>query len=354
MTRMTRNRRAFLGGALAAALIGAALPGAASAQTIADVAVYQGPDRMQKLIEGAKKEGALNIYTSTPVDDVGVIFDAFEKKYGVPVKTWRGSSENLLQRAVVEARANRREADIYETNGPEMEALHREKLMIEIKSPVLADLMPQAVLPHREWIGTRLNVFAIGYNTNQVKKEDLPKTYRDLLDPKWKGKLGLEAEDTDWLATLSQVMGETETVALFRDIVKTNGISMRKGHTLLANLVASGEVPFALTVYNYKIDQMFRDGAPVNWFMMAPAVARVNGVGVSRNAPHPHAAALFFDFILTDGQKLLAERNFWPTNRQVKEIPADAQLTFVDSAKMLDEGAKWNKLYRNIFIDQLR
>ncbi len=336
-----------------AALVALALP-AAAAQTIAEVAGYTGPDRLQKLIEGARKEGNLTVYSSAPVEDMNALFEAFEKKYGVKVKLWRGSSENLLQRAVVEARANRREADIYETNGPEMEALHREKLMQEIKSPVLDDLMPQAILPHREWIGTRLNVFAAGYNTGQIRKEDLPKTYRDLADPKWKGKLGIEAEDVDWFATVATALGEDKAVALFRDIVKANGISVRKGHTLLTNLVASGEVPMGLTVYNYKIDQLRRGGAPVDWFFLAPVVARVNGVGVSRTAPHPHAAALFFDFELSEGQKILAERDFWPTNRKVREVPADIELVFANSALMLDQNAKWAKLYKEIFTNQSR
>ena len=138
---------------LCAALAGALLTlgGAALAQGSAEAAGYKGADRQQRLVEGAKKEGELLLYTSAPVDDVAVLTAAFEKKYGVKVKVWRASSEKVLQRTVPEGRANRFDVDIIDTNGPEMESLHREKLLQEVVSPYLADLIAPAILPHHEW-----------------------------------------------------------------------------------------------------------------------------------------------------------------------------------------------------------
>ena len=106
-----------------------------------------------------------------------------------------------------------------------------------------------------------------------IKKEDLPKTYEDLLDPKWKGKLGIEAKDQDWFATVVQSDGRRAARApkFFRDLVAKNGISVRKGHTLLNNMVVSGEVPLALTVYNYMPEQAKKKGAPIDWFALEPA-----------------------------------------------------------------------------------
>jgi iron(III) transport system substrate-binding protein len=328
----------------------------ANAQTrnSAEVASYQGADRQQRLIEGAKKEGELTIYSSAPVDDMAVLIGAFEKKYGIKVKLWRAGSEKVLQRAVAEARANRFDVDVIETNGPELESLHREKLLQEVKSPYLTDLIAPAVLPHREWIGTRINIFTIAYNTNIVSKADLPKTYQDLLDPKWKGKLGIEAEDLDWFAAIVTEMGEEKGLKLFRDIVATNGISVRKGHTLLANLVASGEVPLALTVYNYKTEQLKNKGAPVDWFAIAPAIARPNGVGVTKRAPHPNAAVLFFDFMLTDAQPLLLKREFVPTSKKIETPLNKIPLKFVDPKVILDENEKWTKLYEEIITKQAK
>src|ERR1700704_997606 len=183
------------GAVLSAPAIGQVKPNA----TAEDVGLYSGRDRLQRLLEGAKKEKELNLYTSAQSDDMGALVGAYEKKYGVKVSIWRASSEKVLQRAVAEARANRNTVDVVETNGPEMESLHRERVLQQVKSPHHADLIAPAIRPHGEWVGTRLNVFVQAYNTQAVRKQDLPKTWEDLLEPKWKGKLGIEQEDSDWL-----------------------------------------------------------------------------------------------------------------------------------------------------------
>jgi ABC-type Fe3+ transport system substrate-binding protein len=323
------------------------------AAQMAEIAALQGADREKRLVEGAKKEGALTLYTSATTEDMGAVIAAFEKKYGVKVNVWRAGSEAVLQRAVTEARARRFEVDAFETNGPELEAMHREQLLQEVKSPYLADLIPQALRPHREWVSTRLNIFVAAYNTNLVKKEELPKAWRDLLDPKWKGKLGIEAYDEDWFAGVVGELGEAQGLKLFREIVTANGISVRKGHTLLTNLVVSGEVPLALTVYQYRAEQLKLKGAPLDWFAIAPAFARPNGVAVARRAPHPYAAVLFYDFMLSDAQEILLKRNFTPTSRKAaaKGIP---ELKIIDSKVSLDESEKWQKLYGEIFTRQAR
>lgn len=320
-----------------------------TAALTATLSALKGPERVQRLVEGAKKEGLVSIYTSMPVDDITALTSAFEQKYGVKSKVWRSGSEKILQRGLLEAKASRYEVDVFETNGPEMEVLSREKILQQSNAPGLADLIPQAIPPHREWIATRLNIFTCAYNTKLVRKEDLPKTYADLLDPKWKGKLAVEAEDSDWLAETVLKMGEEKGIALFKEIAKRNGVSVRKGHTLLANLVASGEVPLGLTLYNYKIEQMKNSGAPVDWFSLDPTVARPNGNGVARNAPHPHAALLFQDFELTDGQAILGKRDFIPTSTKVPSNLNKMPLTFANPKTTLDDGQKWNKIYDEIF-----
>ena len=320
-----------------------------TATLTATLSALKGPERLQRLVEGAKKEGLVSIYTSMPVDDITALTSVFEQKYGVKSKVWRSGSEKILQRGLLEAKASRYEVDVFETNGPELEVLSREKILQQSNAPGLVDLIPQAIPAHREWIATRLNIFTCAYNTKLVRKEDLPKTYTDLLDPKWKGKLAVEAEDSDWLAETVLKMGEEKGIALFKEIVKRNGVSVRKGHTLLANLVASGEVPLGLTLYNYKIEQMKNSGAPVDWFALDPTVARPNGNGVARNAPHPHAALLFQDFELTDGQVILGKRDFIPTSTKVPSNLNKMPLTFANPKTTLDDGQKWNKIYDEIF-----
>ncbi len=336
-------------------LAGASLPVIVAAQavargTMAELAQYEGADRMQRMIDGARKEGNLSIYTSAQTDDMGALVAGFEKKYGIKVSVWRAGSEKVLQRAVTEARANRHTVDIVETNGPELESMHREKIFQAIKSPHHRNLIPAAIRPHGEWVGTRLNVFVQAYNTKLVKKEELPKTWDDLLHPRWKGRLGIEAEDQDWLAGVISDLGEARGTKLFKEIVATNGMSVRKGHTLLTQLVVSGEIPFALTVYNYKAEQLKDKGAPIDWFSIGTAIARPNGVGVARAAPNPHAAVLFYDYeISEEGQKILAGRDFVPTNTKVDTPFNKTPLKFVDARMMLDEYEKWTKLYEEIF-----
>jgi iron(III) transport system substrate-binding protein len=346
------NRRSILAAAAVAGAF-AWLPAAAQVKpnaTAADVATYDQPDRVQKLIEGAKKEGELSVYTSAQSEDMGALVAAFEKKYGIKVSVWRSSSEKVLQRAIQEARANRNTMDVAETNGPELESMHREKLLQQVKSPYLADLIAPALRPHGEWVGTRLNVFVQAYNTQLVKKEELPKTWEDLANPKWKGKLGIEQEDSDWLAGQFAELGEARAAKVFRSIVDANGVSVRKGHTLLTQLVVSGEIPFSLTVYNYKAEQLKQKGAPIDWFSIGPAIARPNGIGVAKKAPHPHAAVLFFDFELSpEGQKILSGRDFVPTSKKVDTPLNKIPMKFVDARVALDEYEKWTKLYESLF-----
>jgi iron(III) transport system substrate-binding protein len=314
--------------------------------TLAEIAGYSGPDRVAKLVTEAKKEGMVNVYTSETVEDIGALSQAFEAKYGVKLKVWRGSSEDILQRAVVEARGGRFDADAFETGATAMESLHRESLLQQVDLPAAANLAPEAIQPHHEWIGTRYNIFVAAYNTRLVAGADLPKSYDDLADPKWKGKLGIEADDSDWFGAVISALGEERGLKLFHDIVAANGISVRKGHTLLANLVVSGEVPLAISAYFYKVAQLKNRGAPIDALAVAPVVARFEGAGVARHAPHPYAAILFMEFMLTEAQDILAKRNFFPADVRVKPMPAG--LTFLDPAKALDQSQKWSKYYRDI------
>jgi iron(III) transport system substrate-binding protein len=303
------------------------------------------------LAEGARDEAVLNVYTSLTVEDMGALNGAFESRHGVRINMWRAASDKVQQRVLTEARAGRHEVDIVETNAPPLEALHREGLLQAVRSSVHDGLIAACLPAHREWAGSRLNVFVQAYNTQAIRKQDLPRTYFDLLDPKWKGKLGIESSDEDWFAVVLGELGEERGLDLFRRIVATNGISVRKGHTLLTNLVASGEVPLALTVYNFTAEQLKRKGAPFDWFVIPPAVARANGLAIAKRAPHPQAARLYYDFMLgDDAQAMLVERGFMPASRKLKGPLAIESLRVVDPAMILDQEAKWSKLYESVFV----
>ena len=344
------TRRRLLLGATCS-LVGAATPALAQPVDAAALARMLSPDREQRLLAGARKEGELSFYTSLTSEEVAGLAAAFEKKYGVKVKTWRASSEKILQRTLTEARSSRFEVDVIETNGPELEALYRERLLLPLASPHAADLLPQAIRQHGHWVGTRVNMFVHAYNTQLVKKEELPKSYADLTHPRWKGRLGIEAEDEDWFAMVVKSLGEDAGLKTFREIARVNGLSVRKGHTLLAGLVASGEVPLALTVYSHGADKLKAKGAPIEWFALPPAIGRANGVAVPRGVAHPHAALLFTDYLLgPEGQAILAQGGYVPANKRLPNRAHELPLVFVDPAVVLDEDAKWKKLYAEIVL----
>ena len=127
------------------------------------------------------------------------------------------------------------------------------------------------------------------------------------------------------------------------------------GHTLLAGLVASGEIPFALTTYSHGAEKMKQKGAPVDWYAIEPAIGRANGVAIVRRPPHPHAAALFADFVLSpEGQKILERGGYVPANLRVGNAAQKLPLKFVDPALVLDEDAKWKKLWGEIVLGNAR
>lgn len=315
-------------------------------------AVYmnKAADRDAKMLEAARKEGQVVVYTSLNTKDSVPIKDVFEKKYGVKVVLWRSSSEKVLQRAVTEARAGRHAVDVLETNGPEMEALYREKLLDEFVSPHFKDLPPEAFPKHGHYVADRFNFFTIGYNTNLVKPEDVPNSYEDLAHPKWAGKIGIEGSDVDWFAAVVKHMGEQKGLAFFRKLAEQKP-QIRTGHTLLAELVSSGEIPLAATIYNHNAERLVVKGAPIRWKALEPTFGRPNSIGVARNAAHPNAAMLFVDFMLSpEGQQLLKERNRVPANRSIETNLTKFKFAMIDPVITLDENEKWEKLWTEIIL----
>ena len=329
---------------------------AARAQVAAldDIAAYAGTDRAERLAVGGRKEGTLTLYSSARSDDLAALAAAFEKKYGIKVRVWRASSEVIRSRIINESRGGRFDADVVETAGPDISALAREQLLQPINSPVFADLDKSALVPGRAWTTSRFSMIVAAYNTKLVAAADVPKQYSDLLDFKWRGRLGMEADDAPWFATVVTALGERAGLDLFRGIASRNGVSLRKGHSLVANLVVSGEIPFALTVYGYHADQLKREGAPIEKVYLPPVVVLRTGVAVLRKAPHPFAAVLFTDFMLSDGQAILAARDHVVTNRRYGALPANLSIAFIDSFKYLDEGDKWTRLFKDAFVEHGR
>src|SRR5436853_792393 len=187
---------------------------------ISSLRLAQAPVR---LVDAAKHEGSVALYTSLAPTESKPLADAFEKKYGVKVQLWRGLSEEVVQRVITEAKGRRYSVDVVETNGPEMEMIAREKLLAA------------------PWSPDRLNLFVVGYNTAKVKRGEIPASYEGFTDPKWKGRIALEATDSEWMATLIKTLPGDKGMELMRKLAALQP-ALRKGHVLLASLVAAGDV----------------------------------------------------------------------------------------------------------------
>jgi len=318
----------FLAAACAALSLGA----------LAQTTIPSGGDARQRIIEAAKKEASLLFYTTTPTEYVKDLVEPFEKQYGIKVHVWRARSEVILQRVIGEARANKPIVDVVQSIAPPMETLHREGLLLPISSAIHKDLGAGAVPGHRAWASTLRYVFVQAYNTTKVAREELPKTYTDLLHPRWKGRLGIESSDHEWVSSIIKDMGEDAGTRFFRELVRGNGLSVRTGHPLLLNLTASAEVPLALTVYQYSVEQAKKKGSAIEWFAIEPAVAIADGIAVARKAPSPNAALLFYEHMLgTESQRTVARIGYVPTSTKVDSPLTGVRLKVLEAGALLDE-----------------
>lgn len=316
------------------------------------MALYQGADRHDRLVAAAQKEGELTVYNVYP--QLTVVMDAFSKKYGIKIKSWRAGSEAVLQRVISEARGSRFDVDIVQNNAPENTALHREKLSQEVWSPYLSDLIPQASPAHKEWVGITIDVFTAAYNPRLIKKEDLPKSYHDLLDPKWKNRMAIEANDYGWFGALIEAMGEQQGRKLFTDIVATNGMSFRKGHSLMGALVASGDTPLALSAYSWVGEQMKKKDALIENHILQPLIAQFSTIAMLKKAPHPYAALLFYDYMLSEGQQQLAKLDYVVTSKKFESPFSKVPMKFIDPDRALDMQEKWTKTFEDVLINNAR
>jgi iron(III) transport system substrate-binding protein len=315
-----------------------------------DLYLYKGADRDKRVLDGARKERHAVIYTSLNTKDSIPIIQAFEKKFGVKIELWRSSSEKVLQRALTEHRAGRFAVDGFELNGPELEALYREGLLEEFWSPQFVNIPPQGFAKHRHYVADRFNFFTIAYNTKLVKPNEVPNSYEDLLHPRWVGKLGIEASDTDWFGSIVKHMGEAKGLEFFRKLAQMKP-QMRTGHTLMAELVSSGEIPIAATIYNHNAERLAVNGAPIKWKALNPTFGRPNGIAVAKRAERPHAALLFADFMLSlEGQRLIKARNRVPASNKVESNLNDFPYEMIDPVVVIDEAEKWEKIWSQLFL----
>jgi iron(III) transport system substrate-binding protein len=317
----------------------------------AKYASLTGANRTSELLAAARKEGGLTIYTSnTDIDD---LVAGFEKAYsGVKVNVYRANSETVLQRISQEAAANKTSNDIVDTNDFELSAMSEQHLLTPYNGPGKANLRPEASF--RDWTASRFNAFVVGWNTKLVPKGQEPKTIEELAGPKWKGRLSMEMGDWDWYLAwqtyLTQKKGMTEAQAtqLFRSLAANS--KMVKGHTVQGELLSSGQFGVALSVYSHTVDKAAEKGAPVAWRpAIQPVMLRPNGLALMAEPKHPAAAMLWMDWVLTAGQKIIADATRIPAAKSVpgytNPIPPGTQTFDVPIDKLRSQTKKWETAY---------
>lgn len=317
------------------------------------ISQLSGQARHKELVKLAEDEGALSVYTSNT--DIDGLIEGFEDAYDIDVSVYRGDSESVLQRVLQESKAHFYGNDVFETNALELDIANKEGLLYPYQSDLRSTVRPEARAD--TWVGTRLNVFVVSYNTDNVKPEELPDSIVGFADPKWKDRISMELEDVDWFQTMhdylvSQGMSSQEATDVFRRIAANAKII--KGHTPQAELLAAGQYDVALSTYSHSVDELTDEGAPVTWRPpngepIQPIVTRPNGVALMRTATNPAAAVLFADYELSkQGQGFFADEFRIGAVPNGSDPLAGLQTISVDTKPLLAEDEPWTGLYEDV------
>jgi iron(III) transport system substrate-binding protein len=296
---------------LAAMLVALLVPGMAWAQAGSN----------PKLVEAAKKEGEIVYYTTMTLDQSKSVADRFEKKYGIRVTLFRTGGGPLLNKIFTESRGGRHDWDVVVGRGEMVLPLMQRKLLASYKSPETKMIDEQLVDKEGFWSAYYVNSYVLGWHTKQVRKQDVPKTYDELLNPKWKGGLiSLDTEAYGMFEGLKGAWGKEKTLAYFKKLAALDPV-LKRGNTERVQLAVAGEYSLIIA-YNQTIQRMTSRGAPIDWLPLEPAVTQVNPVMIGVKAPHPNAARLFADFILSkEGQEMLKGMQRIPVRKDVDPDP---------------------------------
>jgi len=319
-------------------------------QVYAEIQELPASERHAELVKRANEEGALAVYTSMTSEVTDEVIGAFEDAYGdLDVSVYRADSETVLQRVLQEQQAQFYGNDVVESNATEMIALEQEGLMAPYRGAPRETVSDLAKFD--TWTGVRFNLFSPSWNTKLVKPGEQPTSWEDLADPKWDGKLSMEIEDYDWYGTLrdyfvEQGMTEQEADQVFSEMA--DGAKIVKGHTVQGELLSAGQFHVVASNYSYITDTLERSGAPVGFEpMVEPVIARPNGLGLMKTAEHPAAAMLFADWLLTDGQKVMADLGLTPAVESMDPFQG-REVVPVDTDKLLKKGDEWSKQYEEV------
>jgi iron(III) transport system substrate-binding protein len=257
------------------------------------------------VIEGAKKEGSLVFYTTMDIQNSKPVVDAFTKKYPfIRGDLVRLGGTAMVSRIMAEAQAGAQKFDVAVGISPSYVPMREKNLIGPYLSTEFSSLYDDLYDPKGYWATVYLNTLVLGYNTKIISRNDLPKTYEDLLKPQYKQKFIIDIENHDVFYGLSQEWGQEKAVNYFKGLAAQEPVFLR-GNTNRANFVSVGERSMTF-VYAQIIERMKQTGAPVDWIPLEPVNVELNVAMLSAKAAHPNAGKLFIDYLLSkDGQELL-------------------------------------------------
>ena len=313
-------------------------------------------------IEAAKKEGKVTWYTTLIVNQVVLpLKAAFEKKYpGVTLEYARNDEGPTAIRLLNEAKSGRVQGDVFDGLTINV-ALKRENLLARLTVPNGADYPPEMKDADGTWHALLLFVFTPGFNTTLVSKADAPKTYKDLLDPKWKGKMAWNPNSSagavGFVGNILLSMGQDRGMDYLRELAKQQIVNVEASSRAILDQVIAGEYPIGLMMFNHHTVISARKGAPSDWLPMEPVPVALDSLGVMKDAPHPNAAKLLIEFLLSEeGQLVLKDSDYLPANPKIPAMkpglrPEDGgfKATWMRPDVVDPQMASWSRIAKDLF-----
>jgi ABC-type Fe3+ transport system substrate-binding protein len=308
--------------------------------------------RSLAVAEGAKKEAKLVFYTSMETEFARLLTSAFEAKYRfIKTDIFRSSHEKIFSRLNVERQTGMYTADAISVG--EFETFHLQKrgFIAPYKSPFAAGFPDGFKDPSGYWTDLYDNLIVTAYNTSRVKREEIPKRYEDLLQPKWKGRMVLDQNEDRWFANMLYLMGEKKGME-FMQVLAKQDVAIRGGRSLVTQLLGAGEFDLQIVSYWYRPHLMKKQGAPIDWVGLEPAIVALHPISMVEKAPHPNAARLFIDFTLSDeGQRIFMQRGREPAKPGLKPEGYPVNLKVAPSRVQLAEKLQdYTKQYESLFV----
>jgi iron(III) transport system substrate-binding protein len=306
----------------------------------------------QDLRQKAEAEGAVVFYAAFNANDSKALADGFKQAYPkIDATFYRATDSQLMERILTEARAGRHLWDVVIATNFYGHDLKKRGMLAAYDSPERKYYKEGYKDADATWTSIYTNYAAFGYNTRGVSKAGVPKAHADLLKPEWTGHVGLESRAYEWFGTMIKAMGDEQGLSFMRQLAKQ--VQLRRGRTLIAQLVAAGEFKGALSAYSQTFEVLKPVGAPVDWVYLNPVYANIHPSGISSKAPHPNAARLFMNFVLSKrGQEIIRDVNRIPDRTDV--TPKQSRLVeginpVFAPVEVIENFERYAKTFQDIF-----